>query len=516
MSDRQQDTKIRSTTSFRLAIGFGTILVIFAFALLVNIYNLEKLKTASEAVRVRQQIRGRTLKVVQAGTRMTERLTSGKEIASERLQRLKDTCAHMTHTLQAVATPHVDPLEWTNLNHLTLSALHLHDVLNRASTTQDEAEIARMQELAKTLADRMVKLDDRIGTHFDAKTYDLEAQAEWSWKVSRLVTRSILGIAVAVSLLVVYLTHRAIVGPIRTLLQGTLRLSRGQLTSRINVPPTGEFRALAQSFNRMAEALESHQKQLVEAEKLATIGRFSAGTAHEINNPITVILGYAKTIKRRLPEGSADREALEAIEEEARHCKNIVQELLDISRPPADEGGEEINPHDIITEVKNVARVLKLTQKVDTRIDVPNCLVKLPTPRSRLRQIILNLVTNALEALQETEEPYLLLEGYVRDQPESSDGRILRQIETGASYLVLRFADNGPGIPPDELDRLFEPFFTTKPRGTGLGLTIAYSLVDRHGGYIDATSNVGEGTVFAVNIPIEEDDEGSSAQSHGR
>lgn len=506
MSDHTpQEPTIRSSTSFRLAIGFGAVLAVCGFALLVNIYNLEKLKRASEAVRVRQQIRARTLKVVQTGDRMYRRWAAGGQIDPGRLEALKRTCSQLTRTLQAVAIPHVTDLEWTSLNRLTLTTQHLHSVFRAAATTEDPAKLQRLQERGGMLVQRLIRSDTRIGGHFDSKTYDLEAQAEWSWRVALLVTRAILGVALTVSLLLVYLTHRSIVGPIRTMVEGTRKLGSGELTSRIEVPESGEFRVLARSFNRMAEEIENRQKQLVEAEKLATLGRFSAGTAHEINNPITVILGYAKTMKSRLPEGSSDRKALQAIEEEARHCKVIVQELLDISRPPAEETGEVINPLQVTEDVMSVARVLQLTQEVEVRLDVPDRSLPLPIPRTRLRQVILNLVTNALEALQETHDGHLRVEGYVREGPESSDGRILAPPDAGRHYLVMRFIDNGPGMPPEEVERLFEPFFTTKPRGIGLGLTVAYSIVDRHGAHIDATSEVGKGTTFALNIPVEED-----------
>ncbi|MFW5923767.1 MAG: sensor histidine kinase, partial [Planctomycetota bacterium] len=125
---------------------------------------------------------------------------------------------------------------------------------------------------------------------------------------------------------------------------------------------------------------------------------------------------------------------------------------------------------------------------------IPDQAISLPISRSRLRQVILNLITNALEAMKDQENRKLEISGFIRDE-DTSGTQITRE-------LVLVVKDNGPGIPEEEADKIFEPFFTTKSTGTGLGLTMAYSIVDGHGGEIQLNSNREEGTNFTLRLPV--------------
>ena len=149
-----------------------------------------------------------------------------------------------------------------------------------------------------------------------------------------------------------------------------------------------------------------------------------------------------------------------------------------------------------------VARVLRLTPDVEIDSDVTDEPVRLPFGRSRLRQVILNLASNALEALQEQTGGKLRIEGRLRPAPEDAEGRPLPAESRGERYLVLRFVDNGPGIAPEHQENLFEPFFTTRPAGTGLGLTVTYGIVDAHGGFLDFHSTEGNGSTFVVSLPV--------------
>jgi len=318
------------------------------------------------------------------------------------------------------------------------------------------------------------------------------------------VSWMIFAVALTVSLLVVFFTHRAIVRPISKLVAGTQVLATGDLSGRLDAPLRGEFRVLAESFNSMAEALERNQRQLVEAEKLATMGRFSAGIAHEINNPIAVILGYTKTMRDRGPEGSTDKEALAAIEEEAQHCKGIVRALLDLARPAKEESPETVDVNDVVSEALGVARVLQLTPNVNIETEIVPKPIPLTIRRSTLRQILLNIITNALEAMQETGGGRLRIEGFVRNGPEGVELQGEASDDLRKRFLVLRVADTGPGIPRENMHLLFEPFFTTKKSGTGLGLAITYSIVDANGGHIVVATAEGEGTTFTISLPLME------------
>ncbi len=510
VESKQSSERISSSTSIRLAIGFGIVLCVFGAALLANLYYLRELRKASEEVRIRQQIRREALKVgrvCEVGCR--ELLVDGR-LGADTGEQIENAYGHMFHTIRALATHNMSAAEWHYLKRLVETTGRLRAVFREARRLADGPEgantrrqISELQATSSELLKRMTGLNTRIGQHFDFKTYRLEKDAQWFGELSQDIGLGIFGIALAASLLVVYLTHRAIVRPIRKLVNGTKTLASGDLTSRIEVPAGGEFRTLAESFNRMAEALETNQRQLVEAEKMATIGRFAAGIAHEINNPIAVILGYVKPTLARLSPHSPHREALKAIEEEARQCKNIVQGLLDLARPAAASKSELVSPQELVSEVINMARVLRLTPNIEVHTSVTGKPVCLPLSRSRLRQVIFNIVSNALEALQENNGGELSIEGNLCDGPQGADRQPLRPSETGRRFLVLRFTDNGPGIPQEHIEHLFEPFFTTRPSGTGLGLAVTYSIVEAHGGHLEVASTEGQGTTFVLSLPVQ-------------
>ncbi|MDP6108299.1 MAG: HAMP domain-containing sensor histidine kinase, partial [Candidatus Brocadiia bacterium] len=327
----------------------------------------------------------------------------------------------------------------------------------------------------------------------------LEAGA--AWEKSRTIAWCTLAVGLAFGALTVFLTHRAIIRPINEIVDGTRALAGGDLTKRLSTPAVAEFRQLAESFNRMAEALQAHQRQLVESEKLATVGRFAAGVAHEINNPIAVILGYAKTLIGRQPPDERVREGLVAIEEEACHCEKIVSELLDFSRPAGEPDEEPVNPARVTAEVVEMARVLRIVGQTRVEVNVVDRPLALGMGRAGLRQIILNFVTNAFEALREVDGAELHIEGRV--EPPQAGPEAPNPGQAAGPTFVLRFADNGPGIPEAHRDKLFEPFFTTKSEGTGLGLAITYAIAEAHGGQIQVEPGEEAGTTFIVRLPVQ-------------
>jgi signal transduction histidine kinase len=210
----------------------------------------------------------------------------------------------------------------------------------------------------------------------------------------------------------------------------------------------------------MTARLERHQRELVQSQKLASIGRLCAGVAHEINGPLGIILGYAKVIRK---EG-ADDEALGAIEDEARQCQRIVQALLDMSRQEI----PRFAPVDLVQLAQDGVDRLKATGKLAGR----EVVVKHATApviafgdEAKLRQVVLNLLSNAAEATRESGRIHV-------------EARVLR------GRAVLSVSDDGPGMSPSTKEHLFEPFFTTKDEGTGLGLAISRAIVEAHRGEI--------------------------------
>jgi len=255
---------------------------------------------------------------------------------------------------------------------------------------------------------------------------------------------------------------------------------------------TGERQVLL--FKRDVTLEKEFQAQFYQAEKMATVGTLAAGVAHEINNPLTAILGFAEGLKRRNAKlnGLVDeelhadfKEYTETIIKECLRCRDIVQTLLTFSRPTAPSLGHV----DLNQCVTDTLFILKhhfkehhdLTLHTDLREDLPLIL----GDESQLKQVIINLLTNAFDAT-------------------GAGGRILIRTQTEENNRVtLIIEDTGCGIPLEMHDKLFEPFFTTKPvgKGIGIGLSTCYSIVNNHNGEISVTSAVGKGSSFKVSLP---------------
>ncbi|MGQ9684537.1 MAG: [Fe-Fe] hydrogenase large subunit C-terminal domain-containing protein [Anaerolineae bacterium] len=231
--------------------------------------------------------------------------------------------------------------------------------------------------------------------------------------------------------------------------------------------------------------LQETQDQLIQSEKLASMGQLAAGVAHEINNPLGTVLLYADLLLRDSPEGDSRREDLRLILEEARRCKGIVQALLNFARQNKVLAQlTDLNKlcTDMVTEVERLP--LFANVRLTTRLD--DTLPLIQADPAQLRQALLNLLNNAAEAMPK-------------------GGTIT--ISTRASFgnaVELTVSDTGCGIPEENLPKLFTPFFTTKPigKGTGLGLAITYGIVKMHRGAIDVQSTVGEGTSFIIRLPV--------------
>ncbi len=233
------------------------------------------------------------------------------------------------------------------------------------------------------------------------------------------------------------------------------------------------------------------ERQLVNTEKLASLGTLAAGVAHEINNPLGVILGFCDFLVRKAEPGTQAYEDLRTIERQGLHCKEIVENLLSFAR----FGGERHESADLNACLSDILKVVRHSLEIK-RIDLVTDLYEgLPPVRGdtrQLQQVFLNLINNAYAAV-----------------PEGGRIHIRTGLEKGGQRVLAVFQDNGPGIRREHMDRIFEPFFTTKPegQGTGLGLFVSYGIIASYGGNLDCVSPVPDGaleagTRFTIRLPV--------------
>ncbi|MDH4196061.1 MAG: cache domain-containing protein [Candidatus Aminicenantes bacterium] len=302
-----------------------------------------------------------------------------------------------------------------------------------------------------------------------------------------------------------------IIRPLEKMVTATKEIAAGDLSHRVEIESRDELGTLAESFNQMISQLKKANEELVmwaktlekkvqertqelkdiqdhllQAEKLASLGKLAAGIAHEINNPLGGVLIYAHLILEDLQEGSPHYRNLGKIVKETERCRNIVKGLLEFARPK--------EPEMILTDVNEVLETSvsllerqALFQNITIKKVYAPHLARIVADGAQLQQVFMNIILNGAEAMEGN--GLLTLKTYL-DEP--------------GGYLAVEISDTGRGIGDEDIKRLFEPFFTTKEagKGTGLGLAISYGIIQKHSGSIDVESRVGEGTLFRIKLPL--------------
>jgi signal transduction histidine kinase/NAD-dependent dihydropyrimidine dehydrogenase PreA subunit len=246
---------------------------------------------------------------------------------------------------------------------------------------------------------------------------------------------------------------------------------------------------LEENLNQLAQShkeLSATQQQLIQSEKMASVGQLAAGVAHEVNNPLGTILLYSHMLLEKLGNRDARREELEIIAKEATRCRDIVRGLLDFARQRKLQI-ENIDLNHIVSEVLSLASKQPSFQKVEILRALEPSLPLMSGDPVQLKEVFLNIVSNAGEAM-----------------PEGGKVIVSSRFNNGGGSIEVTVRDTGLGIPEENLNKIFMPFFTTKKigQGTGLGLAIAYGIVKMHRGSIDVESKQREGTTFVVKLPV--------------
>lgn len=260
-----------------------------------------------------------------------------------------------------------------------------------------------------------------------------------------------------------------------------------------------KLRATVSSLETANYELQRAQEEMVRAEKLASVGRLSAGIAHEIGNPIGIVTGYIALLKQ---PGISEDERLEYLvrtESEVERINAIIRQLLEISRP-SPNGPRLVAVNQMLVDLHQMLELQPFMSRV--RVDVQTA-TKNDTVRAdpdRLRQVFLNLAINAADAIA-ARHPVSGGELHIVSSEAADDGA---QNGQNSRWLQVRFRDNGAGIPQEILPFIFDPFYTTKEpgKGTGLGLSVSFMIIQGFGGLLEAESTVGEGTTMTVRLPI--------------
>src|SRR5450631_77463 len=325
---------------------------------------------------------------------------------------------------------------------------------------------------------------------------------------------------------------RVVGEPIKALKNGTEHLSQGNLGYQIKVQSQDEVGDLAHSFNGMSlqlraaneeivnwartleERVEQKTKELNRAhdhmlhvEKMASLGKMAAVVAHEVNNPLSGILTYAKLIRKWVGSGQAEHEkrdeameCLELIASESRRCGDLIKNLLTLSRT-APMNVQSTNLHAVIDRCLMLVRHQLELGGVEVQLKLAKEVPPVPCDPAQIEQVLLALVINAKDAM-----------------PRGGNLWIETRLSNDELEIEIQVRDDGAGIAPDVLSHIFEPFLTTKEsgHGVGLGLAISRGIVERHNGRIEVHSELGRGTTFTVTLPSQATDAALAAAGDGK
>lgn len=250
------------------------------------------------------------------------------------------------------------------------------------------------------------------------------------------------------------------------------------------------------SLERANAALKNAQKKIVQTEKMASVGRLASGIAHEIGNPIGIVLGYLEMLKKNDLPHIDEKDFIHRAEEEVQRINTVIRQLLDLARPK-DPEFRMVDLKVLIEDIMAVMRMQPIMSHIhfEAQCDPNDNFVR--TNADQLRQVFLNLLLNAADAIQSSEQSKqgrITIQTVCLEKPDSAH----------APHIQIRFEDNGIGMHPEILDNIFDPFYTTKEpgKGTGLGLAVSYMIVEGIGGSIFAESQVGVGSRFTVELPL--------------
>ena len=310
-----------------------------------------------------------------------------------------------------------------------------------------------------------------------------------------------------------YFFTRSITRPLGEMVKATQSITRGDLDHKVKVASADEVGQLAASFNTMVASLKKMrleleewantleqkvkertdelvemQKKVVQAQRLASVGKLAAGIAHEINNPLGGILVFGSLVLEDMKEDDPNRENLQEVIKQTMRCRDIVKGILQFSRQEKGKT-DYVKVNDVINATLSLIEKQALFHNIEVVRELDPDLPSILGDDSQLQQVFMNIILNAVQAMDEV-----------------GTLAIHTSHQQKHDMVVIEISDTGCGIPEELIDKIFDPFFTTKEvgKGTGLGLAIAYGIVAKHSGRMSVHSKVNEGTTFTIKIPASE------------
>jgi two-component system NtrC family sensor kinase len=287
-----------------------------------------------------------------------------------------------------------------------------------------------------------------------------------------------------------------IITPIRALVSASKEILLGNYSNKLIIHSGDEIGYLCSTFNKMIDAIKERDsklkdqtdRQIVQSEKLASLGRLASGIAHEINNPLTGVLSYSTSLLEDLGD-TGYREDLQVIVNETKRCRDIVRGILDFAR----ESQIEKEPASINQIIENSLTILAkhvTFQNVNIEKKLSENLPQIELDINQMKSVINNLVVNAADAMP--------------DGGKLSISTFMSYSNSKEREIIIEISDTGTGISEENITRIFDPFFSTKEvgKGTGLGLSVTRRIIEKHNGKIDVSSRLGEGTTFKIHLPI--------------
>ncbi len=512
---------MRLSLATRIFLGYAVVLVTFGAVSLFSVTELRRgqveIRLLSEGYLALSQTAATLESFQKNQANDTQRLREQTDVSMrrmmiqlarryffEQMDRQLDEALALTHRLEDFAPQSEAPFIGDvrrRLAELKARYAEYRDVADAAYLILEQPSLDLAAASARL--DPLQDAETRLGSTIKLLHSSLEARTRQRVRLTQererqtgLLIIALSVVAIAVGLLATGLAARAL-RPVRTLIDGVSRISRGDYSAKLGITGDDEIAVLAREFDAMAgslaeRALQLAQKQeaLLRAERLAAVGRVSAQVAHEVRNPLSSIGLNVEMLQDHLEratfaaaaDGAEAQQLLTSVTREVDRITEITEEYLRLARlPPPVLRSEDLGA--IIDGVVAFSRHELERANVTVTTALPEAPILLPADEGQLRQVFLNLFRNSREAMP-------------------SGGALTVTLARHGQDAVVRVEDSGPGLPAEVRARLFEPFFSTKQRGTGIGLSLSRQIVEAHGGSIGIDEAVERGTTFVMRFPL--------------